>query len=90
MAWFHIMSSLETRVARYIATIEIATRAGKIYLEHGEFYTSTAAHMTGIFVREQYPFAAYSTYLMSKTSSQPLHVAKSIVPVATPCALYCP
>jgi len=28
--------------------------------------------MTGIFVREQCPFAAYSTYLMSKQSSQRL------------------
>jgi len=48
---------------------------------------STAAHMTGIFVREQCPFATYSTYLMSKQSSL---VANSIIPVATPCAQYCP
>jgi len=31
-----------------------------------------AIHMTGIIVREQCPFAAYSTYLMSNQSSQPL------------------
>jgi len=33
---------------------------------------STAVHMTGIIVREQFPFAACSTYLMSKQTSQPL------------------
>ena len=48
---------------------------------------STAAHMTGNFVREQCPFATYSTYLMSK---QPSLAADSTIPVATPCALYCP
>ena len=32
----------------------------------------TAVHMAGIFVRERCPFAVFSTYLMSKQSSQPL------------------
>jgi len=48
---------------------------------------STAAHMTGNFVREQCPFATYSTYLMSKQS---FLAANSIIPVATPCGPYCP
>jgi len=48
---------------------------------------STAAHIARIFVREQCPFATYSTYLMSKQSSL---VANSIILVATPCAPYCP
>ena len=47
-------------------TIEVATRAGKFA------DSCTAVHMTGTFVREQSPFAAYSTYLLSKQSSQPL------------------
>jgi len=38
---------------------------------------STAAHITGLFVREQCPFATYSTYLMSKQSSHPLNYSCS-------------
>ena len=47
-------------------TIEVATRAGKFT------DSCSAVHMTKIFVREQCPFAAYSTYLLPKQSSQPL------------------
>jgi len=50
-------------------TIEVATRAGKFTYSTS---SCTAVHTTGIFVREQCPFAAYSTYLLSKQSSQPL------------------
>jgi len=49
---------------------------------------STVVHMTRIIVREQCPFAAYSTYLESKQTPNP-SIAFSCS-VATPFALYCP
>jgi len=45
---------------------------------------STVVHMTSITVREQCPYAEYSTY-----PTLPALVAYSVVPVAAPCALYC-
>jgi len=65
------MSSLETRPEYSLILQQLKLLQGLGNLLRVQI-VCTAVHMTGIVVREQCPFVAYSTYLMSKQSSQPL------------------
>jgi len=69
------LQGIDTGIQRYCASLKTRVtiycnnwsryKAWEIYLEH-RYFMSTVVHMTRKIVREQCPFAAYSTYLKSK------------------------